>query len=130
MGDFLGRFGTAARLATLALALPLAGCSVVFVRGPAPPSERTRPVECTTSPLAPVLDLAWVGYALAATAAEKTGGIGAEDVALSTIWVGSAAYGVVNIDRCHSAHRDAERAAERARAAYEASRRDTSGSAF
>jgi len=97
----------------------LSSCSFAFVRGPGPVEQRSDPVECTSSSVAPLLDLAWVGYALAATSAEKNGGIGAEDIALSSIWVGSAAYGFVTMARCQSAKGAAARASDAAREAHE-----------
>lgn len=95
---------TIARLCSTALlAASLGGCSLAFTSGPPPEAERGSAFSCTTSYAAPVLDLAWVGYALAATNAEKSGGIGGGDIALSALWVGSAAYGIVNVTRCKSA---------------------------
>jgi hypothetical protein len=96
------------------LAAPLGGCSLVFTSGPPSLPERGRAFACTTSFAAPLLDLLWVTYAFAATAAEKTGGLGVEDVALSSIWIGSAAYGGWNASRCRAAIRNANRRADSA----------------
>ena len=93
-----------ARLCSTAfLAASLGGCSLAFTSGPPPEAERGAAFSCTTSYAAPVLDLAWVAYVLAATNAEKRGGIGGGDIALSLPWVGSAAYGIVNVTRCEAA---------------------------
>ena len=81
----------------------LGGCSLVFTSGPPPPAERGAAFSCTTSYIAPILDLAWITFALAATAAEKTGGIAAGDIALGALWGGSAAYGIWNATRCRAA---------------------------
>ncbi|NNF14573.1 MAG: hypothetical protein HKN72_15200 [Gemmatimonadetes bacterium] len=97
------------------LAGSLGGCSLAFTGGPPPEGERGAAFGCTTSYAAPVLDLAWVGYALAATAAEKNGGVGAGDIALSSLWAGSAAYGVWNVTRCQAAIEEAQRRAVQAK---------------
>jgi hypothetical protein len=49
------------KLAAFLLALGISGCSFIFVRGP--PSERPQSgaVDCTSSVVAPVLDLIWAG---------------------------------------------------------------------
>jgi hypothetical protein len=92
----------------MAFTATLGGCSLVFTSGPPPPAERGAAFSCTTSYVAPILDLAWVTYALAATAAEKTGGIGTEDIALGAVWGGSAAYGIWNATRCRAAIEEAD----------------------
>lgn len=95
-------------LLLLLFACPLSGCSLVFTSGPPPPSQRGNVFSCTTSYAAPILDVAWMSYALAA-AGEKTGGIDAGDIVLSALWVGSAGYGVRNIRRCKHAMEEAVR---------------------
>ena len=99
-------------LSIVLLVAPLGGCSLVFTSGPPPESDRGVAFSCTTSYAAPVLDLAWAGYALAATAAEKTGGIGAIDVSLSALWSGAAAYGIWNVSRCRKAIDEVNRQAD------------------
>lgn len=96
-------------LMTLFLTGPLGGCSLVFTSGPPSESQRNAAFSCTTSYAAPILDVAWATYALATTAAEKQGGIGAEDVSLSALWIGSAAYGIWNVRRCRGAIEEANR---------------------
>lgn len=109
------------RLAVLVLTSQLAGCSLLFVSGPPPDLQRgTTVLTCTTSVIAPVLDLAWVAYTVAAVSAEKTGGMGGADYALSSLWVGSAAYGFWKTSQCRSAIDEANRAAAEARALFEA----------
>lgn len=92
---------------TALLSATLGGCSLAFTSGPPPEDQRGAAFSCTTSYAAPVLDLAWTGYALGAAAAEKNGGIGGVDIALSALWVGSAAYGIWNVTRCEQAIREA-----------------------
>ncbi len=96
-------------LLILLLAASSTGCSLAFTSGPPKESERGPVFSCTTSYLAPILDLVWVGYALSATAAEKTGGAGGGDIALSALWIGSAAYGFRNVSRCKTAIEEATR---------------------
>lgn len=96
-------------LTCFVLAGPLAGCSLLFTSGPPPASQRSKAFACTTSPVAPLLDLAWAGYLLAAASAEQRDGISGGDIAISALWLGSAAYGIWNGVECRKAIDDAER---------------------
>ena len=95
----------------LLLAGPLAGCSFLFTSGPPPPTQRGEAFACTTFSVAPVLDLTWAGYGLAAASAERRDGIGGGDIALASVWIGSAAYGIWNIIECRKAINEANRRA-------------------
>ena len=93
----------------LALTVQTSGCSFLFVRGPGPSEQWIEPMGCTTGFTAPILDLAWVGYALWATSVEKTGGIAAEDIAGSIPWLASAGYGILTATQCRNAIEELQR---------------------
>lgn len=96
-------------LATAALVAGSAGCSAALVKGPPPDHARREVLECTTSPLPPIVDAAFViGSGVAAYAALSEDG--SPDSAVAIISLGamatfgaSLAYGVVETSACHSA---------------------------
>ena len=107
--------------AVLVLASQLAGCSLLFVRGPPPETQpATTAFTCTSRFTAPVLDLVWVAYVTAAVSAdEQFGGLHGSDYALGALWVGSAAYGFRKVSACRSAIEEANRAAAEARSRFQ-----------
>lgn len=91
----------------LALILSVSSCSFAFVRGPPARTAADSTDECTSSFLVPALDVAFLGLALAATAAESTDGIEKGDVAAGAPWLVSALYGVIQVTRCRAAGSEA-----------------------
>ena len=103
------------RIAALALAFCISGCSFIFVRGPS--SDRA-PGDCTTSILAPVLDLTWAGLngygALNVAAVDQAtwdaqnpsasrGGVIAVGAAFAVVNGLSAVYGFKSTEACRAA---------------------------
>ena len=111
----MGNIGRSFAMATLISACTAAntGCSLLFVKGPPSEPSHARPVACTTSRVAPVLDsvfggleVARMGLDLAASdqtfqgAPISRGADIAIGATLATLFLGSAIYGYSATGAC------------------------------
>ena len=105
-------------VALLLAAAPLAsGCSLAFVRGPSSSDADARP-DCTRWPVAPILDLAYVGGAAASLAALDRRCSGGRCESAAPAFIGAAAIitaipvavssiiGMKRVYQCNEAHQD------------------------
>ena len=118
----------AALAMALALTVPSAGCSFIFVTKPPAPEERPRNVDCTTSNVAPVIDTLIAGWqvlrtVIALTASESAYanapiGRGADvgiGIGLFSLFAASAGTGFSWTSDCREMIGDSEPATSRPR---------------
>ncbi len=105
------------KFAALLLALAVSGCSFIFVRGPPSDRPQSAAVDCTSSVVAPVLDLIWAGLngtgAVQAMATDQAawdantttsrGAVIGVGLAWLVISGASAIYGFKTTDACRQA---------------------------
>ncbi|MFL5308633.1 MAG: hypothetical protein ACJ8F1_25695 [Polyangia bacterium] len=94
-------------IALLAAALPVTGCSFVFVQPPHDDEVRHSAGSCTSSPIAPVLDsvltltnLASAVYVATEKNASNRDAAVVLGVSFAALWLSSAIYGFYETSRC------------------------------
>ena len=95
-------------------ALSMCGCSFVLVDPPKDDLPTRTTIDCTTSPLAPVIDslltltnFATAGYVATQDNVANKGAAVGVGIAAGALWLSSAIYGYYNVSRCAELIREA-----------------------
>jgi hypothetical protein len=94
---------------------PLTGCSFIFVQPPHDQDGYRGIADCTTVPVAPVIDTIFAlanigaaGYVASEDNVANKGQVVGSGIAVATLWLSSAIYGYYYTSRCSELQREAE----------------------